>query len=58
MNDTTSESFGKIVKGAVTGESAIKPEYVGNGWLVLVLKSCNECPGARKVYITLRKTRI
>ena len=27
--------LGKIVKGAVTGESAIKPEYVGNGWLVL-----------------------
>ena len=27
--------LGKIVKGAVTGESAIKPEYVGNGVLVL-----------------------
>ncbi len=27
--------FGKMVKGAVTGESAIKPEYVGNGYLVL-----------------------
>lgn len=27
--------FGKMIKGAVTGESAIKPEYVGNGWLVL-----------------------
>lgn len=27
--------FGKVVKGAVTKESAIKPEYVGNGWLVL-----------------------
>jgi uncharacterized protein (AIM24 family) len=27
--------FGKMVKGAVTKESAVKPEYVGNGWLVL-----------------------
>ncbi len=27
--------FGKMVKGAVTGESAIKPEYVGKGLLVL-----------------------
>ncbi|MCR5526260.1 MAG: AIM24 family protein [Lachnospiraceae bacterium] len=27
--------FGKMIKGAVTGESAIKPEYAGNGWLVL-----------------------
>ncbi len=27
--------FGKMMKGAVTGESAIKPEYTGNGWLVL-----------------------
>ncbi len=27
--------FGKMVKGAVTGETAIKPEYVGNGLLVL-----------------------
>ncbi len=27
--------LGKVVKGAVTKESAIKPEYVGNGWLVL-----------------------
>ncbi len=27
--------FGKMVKGAVTGEAAIKPEYVGNGLLVL-----------------------
>jgi len=27
--------FGKVLKGAVTGESAIKPEYVGNGWLIL-----------------------
>ena len=26
---------GKIVKGAVTKESAVKPEYRGNGWLVL-----------------------
>ncbi len=27
--------FGKMVKGAITKESAIKPEYSGNGWLVL-----------------------
>ena len=27
--------FGKAVRGKVTGESAIKPEYVGNGLLVL-----------------------
>ena len=27
--------LGKMVKGAVTGESAIKPEYKGNGLLVL-----------------------
>lgn len=27
--------FGKALKGKVTGESAIKPEYVGNGMLVL-----------------------
>ena len=27
--------FGKMIKGAVTKESAIKPEYVGKGWLVL-----------------------
>jgi uncharacterized protein (AIM24 family) len=27
--------FGKMVKGAATGEAAIKPEYVGNGYLVL-----------------------
>jgi uncharacterized protein (AIM24 family) len=27
--------FGKMVKGAVTKESAVKPEYVGNGLLVL-----------------------
>ena len=27
--------FGKMVKGSVTKESAIKPEYVGNGLLVL-----------------------
>ena len=27
--------FGKMVKGAVTGESAVKPEYKGNGTLVL-----------------------
>jgi uncharacterized protein (AIM24 family) len=27
--------FGKMVKGAVTKESAVKPEYVGNGFLVL-----------------------
>ena len=27
--------FGKLVKGAVTKESAIKPEYVGNGLVVL-----------------------
>lgn len=27
--------LGKLVKGKVTGESAIKPEYVGNGILVL-----------------------
>ena len=27
--------LGKVVKGAVTKESAVKPEYVGNGWLVL-----------------------
>ena len=27
--------FGKALKGAVTKESAIKPEYVGNGYLVL-----------------------
>jgi uncharacterized protein (AIM24 family) len=27
--------FGKMVKGAVTKESAVKPEYVGNGFLTL-----------------------
>lgn len=27
--------FGKAMRGSVTGESAIKPEYVGNGTLVL-----------------------
>ncbi len=27
--------IGKIFKGAATGESAIKPEYVGNGYLML-----------------------
>ncbi len=27
--------FGKLVKGKVTGESTIKPEYVGDGMLVL-----------------------
>jgi uncharacterized protein (AIM24 family) len=27
--------FGKMVKGAVTKESAVKPEYVGQGILVL-----------------------
>lgn len=27
--------LGKVVKGAVTKESAVKPEYVGNGYLVL-----------------------
>ena len=27
--------FGKAIKGAVTKESAVKPEYVGNGCLVL-----------------------
>ena len=27
--------LGKVVKGAVTKESAVKPEYIGNGWLVL-----------------------
>ena len=27
--------FGKALRGQVTGESAIKPEYVGNGTLVL-----------------------
>lgn len=27
--------FGKAIKGAVTKEGAIKPEYVGNGYLVL-----------------------
>ena len=27
--------FGKALKGAVTKEAAIKPEYVGNGYLVL-----------------------
>lgn len=27
--------FGKAIKGAVTKESAVKPEYVGNGYLVL-----------------------
>ena len=27
--------FGKMVRGAVTGESAIKPEYVGEGLIVL-----------------------
>ena len=27
--------FGKAVRGKVTGESAIKPEYTGNGLLVL-----------------------
>lgn len=27
--------FGKVMRGAVTGESAIKPEYTGSGMLVL-----------------------
>ena len=27
--------FGKAMRGSVTGESAIKPEYTGNGTLVL-----------------------
>ena len=27
--------FGKALRGSVTGESAIKPEYTGNGLLVL-----------------------
>ena len=27
--------FGKAVRGKVTGESAIKPEYTGSGLLVL-----------------------
>ena len=27
--------FGKAIRGSVTGESAIKPEYTGNGTLVL-----------------------
>ena len=27
--------FGKTMRGSVTGESAIKPEYTGNGTLVL-----------------------
>ncbi len=27
--------LGKVVKSAVTKESAVKPEYTGNGWLVL-----------------------
>ena len=27
--------FGKVVRGSVTGESAIKPEYIGSGTLVL-----------------------
>ena len=27
--------FGKMVKGAVTKESAVKPEYVGNGIIAL-----------------------
>ena len=27
--------FGKAMRGKVTGESAIKPEYTGNGLLVL-----------------------
>ncbi len=27
--------FGKAVRGKVTGESAIKPEYTGDGILVL-----------------------
>ncbi len=30
-----SDLFGKAVRGKVTGESAIKPEYTGNGTLVL-----------------------
>lgn len=30
-----SDFFGKAVRGKVTGESAIKPEYTGNGLLVL-----------------------
>ena len=27
--------FGKALKGAVTKESAVKPEYIGDGYLVL-----------------------
>lgn len=30
-----SDLFGKAMRGSVTGESAIKPEYTGNGTLVL-----------------------
>ena len=30
--------FGKALKGKMTGESAIKPEYVGNGMLMLELR--------------------
>lgn len=32
---SVSDFFGKTMRGAVTGESAIKPEYSGNGVLVL-----------------------
>jgi uncharacterized protein (AIM24 family) len=40
VNSTTGlkgvgDLFGKAVRGKVTGESAIKPEYVGNGKLIL-----------------------
>lgn len=44
--------FGKMVKGAVTGESAIKPEYAGHGTIVLeptyrhiILQNVADWPG-------------
>ena len=44
--------FGKALRGGVTGESAIKPEYTGNGLLVLeptykhiLLVERQYCPG-------------
>ncbi len=48
--------FGKVVKGAVTKESAVKPEYVGSGLLVLeptykyiILEDMEKWPGGMTI---------
>ena len=35
--------IGKMFKGAATGETAIKPEYKGEGYLMLELRLINIC---------------